>query len=452
MRRLIVVLLVCFGALALWAPCVSAVAPGISALYVSARSGRQVTFAIEGSIVSSRAWSAGWPDSVGYWRAEIQDIAVCNTRAYVAAGLTGLRIYYAGDPAHLAQAGVYQAGDGNSLVSGVAAQDYYAYVVHGSIVDVVDVADPAAPKQVSQMWIEGNSPGVDDVQVVGSYAYVAGYVSAAEYPFQHMYSLHVFDISDPTSPRPLGSCRLEDSSRPVRLTIRGTTAYVGGSHLSVVDIADPAAPRQVAWAWAGPSQASSICAGPAVDGTYAFVASDDMLAVFNIAAANRVPRYVGSLPPMWPSSTGVGVTLTDPGARKRYALVAYNKAGDLNGFVQMADASHPLRLDHDHGDLADGGSGDIDCVTVAGDWAYVGRASESRDNLIVVHLGPAGYSWTFDRRAGTVPDKRADGFQSGLRATATVKARGKGIWYFHVRARDKSGHWGPTATLRVRVS
>jgi hypothetical protein len=429
-----------------WAPPAGAAAPGISALYVSGRSGRQITFGWEGSIISHRARSMGWPD--GYWRAEVEDIAVSMGRAYVAAGSRGLRIVNVGDPAQAAEAGSYEPAGESFLAHRVAVGGAYAYVADLYTVRVLDVSDPAGPVFVSQMYIDDPNGGIDDVEIAGHYAYVVGHVTSNSYPFERSYSLLIFDISDPARPVWKGSCGLSADSD--RLTVRGRYAYVGGRYLSIVDIADPAAPCRLWTGWAGRSRRSSLSAGPAVDGKYAFVASDDRLAVFNVSRPAAF-GFRGSLVASWPYSTGVGVALTDPGHRKRYALVAYDKAGDLNGFVQIADASRPLRLDHDHGELRDGGSGDINCVTVAGDWAYVGRGSDTRDNFVIAHLGPVAYSWVLDRRARTVPDRRADGPQSGLAATVTLKARGRGIWYFHVRGRDRGGHWGPTRTLKVRV-
>jgi hypothetical protein len=450
MRRLSLFLCAAAVAALTLAPAASAAAPGINALYVAQKSGRQITFNWEGSIIHYKARTLGWVDALLPWspQTSVNDIEVDLGRAYVAAGLRGLRIVDVGDPANAAEVGAWEPTDVAFSAQRVSVQGAYAYVADLHVVQVLDVSNPASPVPLSQMWIDGNATGVDDVEVVGNCAYIVGYETADSYPFELSYYLLVFDISNPAGPVWTGSCGLPDTAGQVRLTVQGSYAYVGGDYMCVVDVSNPASPQYVSWAWAGPSKAASLCAGPAVDSRYAFVASNDRMAVFNITAST--PRYVGSLVASWPYSTGVGVALTEPGAAKRYALVAYDKAGDLNGFIEIIDASRPLRLDHDHGEWT-GGGGSIECVTVSGDWAYEGRSGETTENFVITHLGPTAYSWVFDRRARTVPDRRADGPQNGLVASVTVAARGRGLWYFHVRGCDRSGHWGPTRTIRIRV-
>jgi hypothetical protein len=448
-KRLLLCLVVCASAFAALAPPLLAAAPGISALYVDGRSGRQITVGWEGSIVHYRAASLGWDDGLMSWaKAPVNDIDVEAGRAYAAAGNRGLRILDVGDPANAREVGAWEPASG-FLARSISVRGWYAYAADLHVVHVLDVSDPAAPREVSSMWLTGNSTGIDDVMVVGDRAYVAGWEASASYPFTQSYSLLVFDVADPTNPVWLGGCALAGTTTPMRLTVRGDRVYVGGSYLCIVDVADPANPRMLSWAWSGASKAGSLCAGPAVDGRYAFVASDDRLGVFNVARST--PSFAGSLVASWPESTGVAVALTEPGGRKRYGLVAYQKArGALNGYVQIVDASHPLRLDHDHGEWT-GGGGNIECVTVDGDYAYEGRSGETTKNLVITHLGPTAYSWKFDRRARTIPDRRADGPQNGLSATASVRARAPGTWYFHVRARGVRGDWGPTRTVRIRV-
>jgi hypothetical protein len=55
--------------------------------------------------------------------------------------------------------------------------------------------------------------------------------------------------------------------------------------------------------------------------------------------------------------------------------------------------------------------------------------------------GVSGYSYVWDRNAATVPDTNVD--TTGR--TASVVATGDDIHYFHVRAVDGFGNWGPTA-------
>jgi Matrixin len=61
--------------------------------------------------------------------------------------------------------------------------------------------------------------------------------------------------------------------------------------------------------------------------------------------------------------------------------------------------------------------------------------------------GIGGYSWTLDHAAGTLPDTTTD----GAAAAASLSTVADGTWYFHVRAQDGAGNWGPAATRMVRI-
>jgi hypothetical protein len=56
-----------------------------------------------------------------------------------------------------------------------------------------------------------------------------------------------------------------------------------------------------------------------------------------------------------------------------------------------------------------------------------------------------GYSYIFDQSSKTVPDETIDTSAT----SATVKATGDGIWYFHIRALTSS--WGGVTTLPVQI-
>jgi len=56
--------------------------------------------------------------------------------------------------------------------------------------------------------------------------------------------------------------------------------------------------------------------------------------------------------------------------------------------------------------------------------------------------GIQGYSYTLDQDPLTTPDTEPEGL-------AVAKQFGQlkpGVWYFHLRAQDGAGNWGPTAT------
>jgi hypothetical protein len=61
--------------------------------------------------------------------------------------------------------------------------------------------------------------------------------------------------------------------------------------------------------------------------------------------------------------------------------------------------------------------------------------------------GIAGYSCTLDQLSSTTPDTTID--QTGNSKSYTEIAIGD--WYFHVRAQDNAGYWGPASHYRIRV-
>ena len=61
--------------------------------------------------------------------------------------------------------------------------------------------------------------------------------------------------------------------------------------------------------------------------------------------------------------------------------------------------------------------------------------------------GIGGYRYQLDQSANTQPSIAYPSF--GTSTTYTGKA--DGIWYFHLRALDRAGNWGPTTTEQVRI-
>ncbi len=61
--------------------------------------------------------------------------------------------------------------------------------------------------------------------------------------------------------------------------------------------------------------------------------------------------------------------------------------------------------------------------------------------------GVAGYSYVLDSSPSTTPDTTQDSASSSLQLSSVVD----GVRYFHVRARDNAGNWGPAAHRTVRI-
>ena len=57
------------------------------------------------------------------------------------------------------------------------------------------------------------------------------------------------------------------------------------------------------------------------------------------------------------------------------------------------------------------------------------------------------YSWSTTTASDTTPDGGPD----GTAATTTLSSLADGVWYFHVRARDGAGHWGPASHFKLQI-
>jgi hypothetical protein len=96
----------------------------------------------------------------------------------------------------------------------------------------VDISNPAAPTEVG--YHSTLCRAAKDVVVAGNYAYVAATGC----------HLVILDISEPTNPTFTGM--LYKSGLDNGVALDGSIAYLAGSNgLSVVDVSDPAAPKQV---------------------------------------------------------------------------------------------------------------------------------------------------------------------------------------------------------------
>jgi len=69
-----------------------------------------------------------------------------------------------------------------------------------------------------------------------------------------------------------------------------------------------------------------------------------------------------------------------------------------------------------------------------------GRAAPAFSWKATDATGIADYSYVLDDRAGTIPDQVGEGPASRKRFASL----GKGLYFFHIRAKDGAGHWGPT--------
>jgi hypothetical protein len=199
----------------------------------------------------------------------IFDVAEAGSLVYVAAETEGLLLVDVSDPAHPIQIGTY---DTPGLAYGVDIVGDHVYVADGQL-QVLDVTDPAAPAPAASY--EG-SARVEDVLIAGDAAYLTdggleildvsdparpvslggyatpGGIADAVVVGNHAYlvvkgDLLILDISNPAEPFELS--RLDLDGMPEyggHLAVAEGVAYVGGGQrLHVVDVSDPANPREI---------------------------------------------------------------------------------------------------------------------------------------------------------------------------------------------------------------
>ncbi|MBI2918848.1 MAG: hypothetical protein HYY01_12770 [Chloroflexi bacterium] len=160
----------------------------------------------------------------------------------------------------------------------VAVQGDYAYVGVGLRLIVLDISNPANPREVGAT--EPFGWYVEDVAVVGNTAFVAAGGAG----------IYIVGISDPAHPAVIGSYDTPGYAESV--VVAAEYAYVadGPAGLRVVDIGDLAHPAEV-----GDAYSMNYAFDVAVEGRYAFIAAAGAgLLVADISDPSR-PREIGSL-------------------------------------------------------------------------------------------------------------------------------------------------------------
>lgn len=248
-------------------------------------------------------------------------------------------------------------------------------------VAVLDVTDPASISVVG--WIY--PPPVDSappspvplrLSFEGPIAVRNGvlYAVCQDYrdPFTMYRALCLTDVSDPTSPVPLGQAALR--GWPTHLLVRRGFAYVGSAtHLETVKVANPSNPVLT-------RRIQSSTAGLGVDRNrlYAGVGTNTgRIKVFSLARPGR-PRLLGSL---WARSylwEADDLAVIRRG-RRSYLFAAWNTTPESFVYVDVYDVTSPLRrlgrksLLLIKGRLRGLPNSSINEVTVSGNHAYVSQ-------------------------------------------------------------------------------
>ena len=157
---------------------------------------------------------------------------------------------------------------------GVAVDGDYAWVAQGdSTIAVFNVRVPAFPTLITEVDIPDAGQGV---------AFADGYLYvAAEYT-----GLIILDASVPTAPTYLTTLPLDNYPR--RIVIENWLAWVSGSGVAIVDIANPALPTRIGTIDSGDYDISTR-----TNGNHAYVSTGDDVGVFDITNP-ATPRVIGA--------------------------------------------------------------------------------------------------------------------------------------------------------------
>jgi len=171
----------------------------------------------------------------------VADVAVSGTRAFVVwsshmgASNSGLWILDVADPTQPRLIGRHPM-PGRS-VNRIRVVDNYIYVAMGDL-RIFDVSNATVPQEVGAYRLAG---GIEDVYVVGKYAYVAwstGYNPA----MPGSSGLRIVDVSDPTAPQEVGFFPTAEGANAVY--VADNVAYLGdGEGVWIVDVSNPADPQ-----------------------------------------------------------------------------------------------------------------------------------------------------------------------------------------------------------------
>jgi hypothetical protein len=262
-------------------------------------------------------------------------LTVVNGLAYVSSE-AGLHVLDLSDPAAPRQIGLYPVEW--SIMSNppgeIAVAGHMAYLLIAGGVHLVDVSDPGTPRQVG-LYQPG--VGIEHIAVTDKTLYLGAGPDFL-----------VVDVSNPAVPQELDRISTGWTNQ---IVVAGTTAYrVSGSQmagLDIFDISDPAAPRQVGrYQTSSPVTAVAVApAYPAQAGVLAYVTTQEGLHIVDVSDPAR-SKEMGSY-----TVSGGGYSLAVAGNTAYIASRGTRGYGGLSvmdvsnpttpaeiGFVNVADA------------------------------------------------------------------------------------------------------------------
>jgi hypothetical protein len=218
----------------------------------------------------------------------------------------------------------------------VAVSGDHAYFGSGSVLMVVDVSNPSSPQPVGESGLPDHPTAIE---VSGDYAYITAGSGG----------LVVVDISEPTNPISVGLVPIQDA-RDVALS--GGFAYVSSmSFLWVVDVSTPSSPFQVGYVSGGGYNV-------AISGKYAYLADGHVLRVVDVRTPSN-PVEIGIT-----DEPGFAVDVAVSGD---YAFVSDNSGHTATMGLRVFDVSSPSSP-HEIGFCQASGTR---MIVLSGDLAYL---------------------------------------------------------------------------------
>ena len=216
----------------------------------------------------------GGIDTAGYARG----IQVIGHYAYVADGDAGLQVIDVSNPTHPVQVGTLDTS-GYAKTLQVVDNDAYVADWHAGV-QVIDVSQPAHPVWVGRIDTSGRG-SVQEVRVVGNYAYVVEQTSQTEFD-----NFEVFDLSHRGHPILVSGMKTGGSAYGVQVV--GHYAYVvGGGGMKVIDVSYEASPVHVGGTYSDSQDIQVL-------GSYAYVAGPSGVQVIDVSLPAK-PLPIGEM-------------------------------------------------------------------------------------------------------------------------------------------------------------
>jgi uncharacterized protein (TIGR03437 family) len=292
-------------------------------------------------------------------------VAVAGTIAYVADRNWGLEAVDLSAPANPVQVGFYGP---LGYADGITVAGNYAYVAAGPYgLRIVDISNPGRPLQVGAYDTQSYAARV---AVAGRYAYVGTQLGSQQ-------GLYVLDVSDPT--HATQAAFLSSSHTTRGMTLAGGIVYIADeAGLWLVDVSNPAAPKQLSFLQIQTSNGQSTAVGVAVSGNVAYVAVDQGLLTVDVSNPSA-PAVIGQL--QWPNAFAQDIVIA-----QGLAFVA-----DC-GALTVTDVSNPRAPVW----LASyPASGFAESLAVAGDQAFVANGGAGLSVIGVSNPGSPVLAWSY---------------------------------------------------------